>query len=103
MIRRPPRSTLTDTLFPYTTLFRSEQSLLTSGPDQGAGSGLFRHYWVLAKLLLTVSPLSSCCCKWRGLATWRRSQLRQDHSIAISWSCGDHPGSTPPAVWPFYS
>src|SRR3546814_6616928 len=24
MIRRPPRSTLTDTLFPYTTLFRSE-------------------------------------------------------------------------------
>src|SRR3546814_10255554 len=25
MIRRPPRSTRTDTLFPYTTLFRSEQ------------------------------------------------------------------------------
>src|SRR3546814_16299631 len=25
MIRRPPRSTLTDTLFPYTTLFRSMQ------------------------------------------------------------------------------
>src|SRR3546814_13304319 len=23
MLRRPPRSTLTDTLFPYTTLFRS--------------------------------------------------------------------------------
>src|SRR3546814_9930725 len=26
MIRRPPRSTRTDTLFPYTTLFRSCQS-----------------------------------------------------------------------------
>src|SRR3546814_3511221 len=25
MIRRPPRSTLTDTLFPYTTLFRSQE------------------------------------------------------------------------------
>src|SRR3546814_9328309 len=25
MIRRPPRSTRTDTLFPYTTLFRSKQ------------------------------------------------------------------------------
>src|SRR3546814_16991794 len=25
MIRRPPRSTRTDTLFPYTTLFRSHQ------------------------------------------------------------------------------
>src|SRR3546814_18623011 len=27
MIRRPPRSTRTDTLFPYTTLFRSGQTL----------------------------------------------------------------------------
>src|SRR3546814_7945508 len=27
MIRRPPRSTRTDTLFPYTTLFRSAQQL----------------------------------------------------------------------------
>src|SRR3546814_5301616 len=28
MIRRPPRSTRTDTLFPYTTLFRSPHYLL---------------------------------------------------------------------------
>src|SRR3546814_12436913 len=28
MIRRPPRSTRTDTLFPYTTLFRSKLVLL---------------------------------------------------------------------------
>src|SRR3546814_7119589 len=28
MIRRPPRSTRTDTLFPYTTLFRSEPAQL---------------------------------------------------------------------------
>src|SRR3546814_7650654 len=28
MIRRPPRSTRTDTLFPYTTLFRSALTLL---------------------------------------------------------------------------
>src|SRR3546814_20236637 len=27
MIRRPPRSTRTDTLFPYTTLFRSNDNL----------------------------------------------------------------------------
>src|SRR3546814_7914626 len=32
MIRRPPRSTRTDTLFPYTTLFRSFYALLVSGP-----------------------------------------------------------------------
>src|SRR3546814_18464301 len=30
MIRRPPRSTLTDTLFPYTTLCRSSSCLSTS-------------------------------------------------------------------------
>src|SRR3546814_14800012 len=27
MVRRPPRSTRTDTLFPYTTLFRSRQRM----------------------------------------------------------------------------
>src|SRR3546814_2974450 len=31
MIRRPPRSTRTDTLFPYTTLFRSRTSCRTWG------------------------------------------------------------------------
>src|SRR3546814_9657358 len=30
MIRRPPRSTRTDTLFPYTTLFRSSERVLMS-------------------------------------------------------------------------
>src|SRR3546814_12390372 len=30
MIRRPPRSTRTDTLFPYTTLFRSDLAVLQS-------------------------------------------------------------------------
>src|SRR3546814_8761842 len=32
MIRRPPRSTRTDTLFPYTTLFRSPQDFLDAPP-----------------------------------------------------------------------
>src|SRR3546814_13755125 len=32
MIRRPPRSTRTDTLFPYTTLFRSPQRQPVGGP-----------------------------------------------------------------------
>src|SRR3546814_10027177 len=34
MIRRPPRSTRTDTLFPYTTLFRSVE-LRRQGPIVG--------------------------------------------------------------------
>src|SRR3546814_17315273 len=38
MIRRPPRSTRTDTLFPYTTLFRSLSDLTTaaSAADEAA-------------------------------------------------------------------
>src|SRR3546814_17447667 len=31
MIRRPPRSTRTDTLFPYTTLFRSQSAHAETG------------------------------------------------------------------------
>src|SRR3546814_5640429 len=37
MIRRPPRSTRTDTLFPYTTLFRSEKVITALG----GGLGIF--------------------------------------------------------------
>src|SRR3546814_2419791 len=36
MIRRPPRSTRTDTLFPYTTLFRSEPRRLQRHADDDA-------------------------------------------------------------------
>src|SRR3546814_6184351 len=35
MIRRPPRSTRTDTLFPYTTLFRSPAFRAVGGDGQG--------------------------------------------------------------------
>src|SRR3546814_20572088 len=37
MIRRPPRSTRTDTLFPYTTLFRSTGSSTTRSAASLAG------------------------------------------------------------------
>src|SRR3546814_7413503 len=41
MIRRPPRSTLTDTLFPYTTLFRSAAALdVRNRPRDGRRPGL---------------------------------------------------------------
>src|SRR3546814_83484 len=47
MIRRPPRSTRTDTLFPYTTLFRS--GIASDATKQGpaahaAGTGLSRTW-----------------------------------------------------------
>src|SRR3546814_6728251 len=46
MIRRPPRSTRTDTLFPYTTLFRSSRTRTSErsrqrrrSPSQGPSNG----------------------------------------------------------------
>src|SRR3546814_16929782 len=41
MLRRPPRSTRTDTLFPYTTLFRSSEIEW----DLQQGHVLHRHPW----------------------------------------------------------
>src|SRR3546814_13693082 len=38
MIRRPPRSTRTDTLFPYTTLFRSTHAIRAYDVDMTAGT-----------------------------------------------------------------
>src|SRR3546814_15830793 len=38
MMRLPPRSTRTDTLFPYTTLFRSQVRILAAEPRPRAGT-----------------------------------------------------------------
>src|SRR3546814_5398034 len=50
MIRRPPRSTRTDTLFPYTTLFRSpcsQQHITCSAGCYGQALSSVRHSrWV---------------------------------------------------------
>src|SRR3546814_7263566 len=43
MIRRPPRSTRTDTLFPYTTLFRSEKDPSDTREVRGRWDGLYIH------------------------------------------------------------
>src|SRR6056297_4196268 len=44
MIRRPPRSTRTDTLFPYTTLFRSvdpaSEVVITAGATEALAGAL---------------------------------------------------------------
>src|SRR3546814_9921751 len=51
MIRRPPRSTRTDTLFPYTTLFRSLPAWVT--PDQLTTLGFAGAVLVAAGYLLS--------------------------------------------------
>src|SRR3546814_20845636 len=54
MIRRPPRSTRTDTLFPYTTLFRSAEDLRTQAEDL-----LFRSFYraLKARIMTHQNPV----------------------------------------------
>src|SRR3546814_20964099 len=58
MIRRPPRSTRTDTLFPYTTLFRSRSS---EGPPSCAGPGRTPPMWKTTMSMLGACALLAAC------------------------------------------
>src|SRR3546814_2090521 len=88
MIRRPPRSTRTDTPFPYTTLFRS----LAEGVDQeGVRPLRRREAEVVADALVEIEA---------GRQAQRRSQIdprpgqRVVHSSFSQQLRRDHSGST---------
>src|SRR3546814_13020823 len=52
MIRRPPRSTRTDTLFPYTTLFRSDFQLRVGEHDRAHVTAIANQARRLTKIPL---------------------------------------------------
>src|SRR3546814_16192822 len=56
MIRRPPRSTRTDTLFPYTTLFRSLvcAGVLRIQTDPDAPRGKFKTPYINARYVMPI-------------------------------------------------
>src|SRR3546814_5055279 len=73
MIRRPPRSTRTDTLFPYTTLFRSErQPRIEVGHRYEAGARFVGDPHRVAHRLVDV-----------GLRLEERNQARADLGVAV--------------------
>src|SRR3546814_11129116 len=51
MIRRPPRSTRTDTLFPYTTLFRSPASACSTSKVRNRSMAVMSDKWIRAQAL----------------------------------------------------
>src|SRR3546814_20322232 len=58
MIRRPPRSTRTDTLFPYTTLFRSAVEFAGDAGEEcrgQRGAGVYRA-WCRCAARKAISP-----------------------------------------------
>src|SRR3546814_20093466 len=105
MIRRPPRSTRTDPLFPYTTLFRS------------SGKTLIANLALVRELLLReadgLAPLAMYLVPSRALAgeveAKLRSELGSDMTITAlyggaglgitdAWLNGDQPTVLIPAV-----
>src|SRR3546814_7869705 len=77
MIRRPPRSTRTDTLFPYTTLFRS----VAAGDRLG-----FRR----ADLCRVDPPRLALCRRWagrRGRSEEHTSELQSLMRISYAVFC----------------
>src|SRR3546814_8122042 len=68
MIRRPPRSTRTDTLFPYTTLFRSTSAPRTFNPwitnDSASWTAMDMMYSGLARLNAEGAPSPDLAERW---------------------------------------
>src|SRR3546814_6926927 len=93
MIRRPPRSTRTDTLFPYTTLFRSAV-LRRVPPPPAAGAGS-PHRLPRPQ---QVGGLRSLRKRAAGSEAARSSSTgagaRPRHAITLHSGCG-LPGSNP--------
>src|SRR3546814_7958180 len=72
MIRRPPRSTRTDTLFPYTTLFRSP--LISIEPTTGRISST---HWL--RLLIPARP----AFETRDIAIGHHAHRSEEHTSEL--------------------
>src|SRR3546814_6236630 len=76
MIRRPPRSTRTDTLFPYTTLFRSGVLATTL------------LYYLLARVIIL--DMAEAVLMSAALFSFLLSAEEKDERKAIWWARGGH-------------
>src|SRR3546814_18688401 len=87
MTRRPPRSTRTDTLFPYTTLFRSLDDVANAGvPALGAAEHLDAHHFLGAGV---VGHVEVALHLDHGSASFIRPRARRSRPRASSWSSTD--------------
>src|SRR3546814_1717726 len=100
MIRRPPRSTRTDTLFPYTTLFRSGRPLKPRQPGETLGifPDIFAHMLVrqrhdeavdLTGLQFITKRIQPCFIAGHGRNLLRSPSLEIGGSLAAFYVHGD--------------
>src|SRR3546814_7317016 len=83
MIRRPPRSTRTDTLFPYTTLFRSPDDRNPAMPSRHHHFRDF-HRALLQRLAAVRGRLSLCADQAAAAKWWLSMPMRsEEHSSEL--------------------
>src|SRR3546814_9877853 len=84
MLRRPPRSTRTDTLFPYTTLFRSDQARLRDLARQA----LTCEPGGVVKLLRSPIRQEKLTGALFALSELMLNTMRQSAQIGVHTQCG---------------
>src|SRR3546814_9559708 len=93
MRRRPPRSTRTDTLFPYTTLFRSVHAQLGAADRHGVAAGtgtddddvesLFAHYTYLQKIRMAAGRTGRRRQRSASARAARRQVRSEEHTSEL--------------------
>src|SRR3546814_185082 len=78
MLRRPPRSTRTDTLFPYTTLFRSPGTAAPAARTTACAACAGTRAWL---------PAGRCAATNAG-AGWHRWRSCSSGGLALVGDCG---------------
>src|SRR3546814_6513262 len=105
MIRRPPRSTRTDTLFPYTTLFRSlfRQCLVSQGSVQPHFLADTADGWPKLATAITSYPITLWILETSGSirSEEHTSELQSLMRISCAVFClKQHNRQEQPIVWP---
>src|SRR3546814_4502812 len=84
MIRRPPRSTRTDTLFPYTTLFRSDRTgdrVLRADAASRAGMAAADHHRLLRRPDHVLVVLGRDCARSEEHTSELQSLMRISYAV----------------------
>src|SRR3546814_6169797 len=88
MIRRPPRSTRTDTLFPYTTLFRS--------PGTASSSAALAVLTLVAGIVISLNAHRAICRDGRKrnrpprCGEWLNSPVPLSFARVLQWRSEEH-------------
>src|SRR3546814_20320387 len=75
MIRRPPRSTRTDTLFPYTTLFRSALEPVIDGDAESLGGDGSHRYGGRGAGVCLMKRVQQACRRLCQIAAFTQNQV----------------------------